>query len=62
MVAISIQHWDFRCQLLYLFVQASYLSAKLVHVTPEHIHSIRTIQKHAHSVAREVRYASRTGD
>ena len=62
MVAVSLERCDFRRKLLYRFAQIPNFSAKLIHVTPQPILSISTIQQHAHGIARKVRYASCAGN
>src|SRR5665213_1171483 len=62
MVAVSLERCDFHRKLLYRFAQIPNFSAKLIHVTPQPILSISTIQQHAHGIARKVRYASCAGN
>ena len=62
MVAVSLERCYFRRKLLYRFAKIPNFSAKLIHVTPQPIFSISTIQQHAHGVARKVRYAACAGN
>jgi hypothetical protein len=52
MAAVSLGRYEFRRKLLYRFAQIPNFSAKLIHVVSQTILSIRTIQQHAHGVAR----------